>query len=281
MKLPLLAATLLSAAPLAHTAEDITLSFGVYQTDKPTVIYKQFVPLLEHLEQSIEDLLGQPVGIEINIYKTYDQGLAAIVRGDVDFARVGPASFILAQRTNKEVGLLAQELKKGAKTFKGVIVVRTDSNLHTLLDLKDRTFAFGDPNSTIGRYLAQAELLQAGIHAGDLKSFEFLGRHDLVASRVRIGDFDAGSIKISTFAKANSNKELRVIHAFDNATKPWIHRGGLEPRVRNAMSKALIDLKDSQILASFKVSGFTRATPKDFEGIGVSMKRAEVDFAKK
>ena len=84
------------------------------------------------------------------------------------------------------------EDKKGERRFSGVIVVGADSSIKRLADLAGKRFAFGDENSTIGRYLAQAELVKAGIRARDLAHYEYLGRHDLVAKAVSLGDFRAG-----------------------------------------------------------------------------------------
>lgn len=67
--------------------------------------------------------------------------------------------------------------------------------------LRGQTFAFGDERSTIGRYLSQLLLVQHGIRADELLSYEYLGRHDRVGTAVGAGQFDAGALKESTFRK--------------------------------------------------------------------------------
>jgi len=139
------------------------------------------------------------------------------------------------------------------------------------MDLKGKKIAFGDKNSTIGRYLVQADLVKAGVFASDLHSFKYLGRHDLVAKSVQLGDFDAGSIKMGTFLKYNKEKRLRIIHSFDNVTKPWIARGGLAPETFSAIQQSLLGIKDHQVLKELKISGFlpTSDTEYDFVRKGI------------
>jgi phosphonate transport system substrate-binding protein len=208
--------------------EPVELAFGVYSSDKATVMYKMFIPIVRHLQESAEDKLDCPVDIFIKIFRSYDEGIDALIKGDVDFVRFGPSSYILAKAKNPNISLLAMESKKGKKRFQGMIFVAKDSPIKNLKDVKGTCFAFGDHNSTIGRYLAQAELVKAGIYAHELKEHAYLGRHDKVVKAVLLGDYEVGSAKESTFNKYNKKSELRVIQPFDNVTKPWIAREGLD-----------------------------------------------------
>jgi len=250
----------------------INLSFGVYQSDKATVMYRKFLPLLELLQEKMEVKLGQPVDIELKIFKGYAQAIDELVNGGVDFVRFGPASYAIAKERNNDIQLIAMEQKKGKKRFNGLIVGRADSPIKNLKQLKDHSFAFGNNKSTIGRYLAQAELFKAGVHAKDLSNYEFLGRHDKVFKAVELGDYDAGALKESTFKSLNKNGKLRVIATFENVTKPWIARKGLSSRITMAISEGLISIKDKAILKIFKASGFLATNDEEYAFVREGMK---------
>jgi len=194
---------LLMSCPVQAAEDELSLVFGLYQSDKASEMYCKFNPVIILMQDRLSAELKRPVVIEIKIFKTYQEAQDALVFGDVDFARFGPVSYTLAKSRNPGIQLLAMENKKGSRSFKGVIVVRSDSSINSLQDLKGQSFAFGDSNSTIGRYLAQAELLEAGINGIDLES-EYLGRHDKVAKAVIIGDYRAGALKESSFKKAQN-----------------------------------------------------------------------------
>lgn len=264
------------AAP-ARQDRALTLTFGVYTSEKPTAMYKMFSPVVKVLTAELERRLARPVSVQLTIHKSYDETIDALVEGKVDFVRVGPASYILMKERNPGVQLLAMEEEGGERIVKGVIIVAKKSPARTLADLKGKSFAFGDENSTIGRYLAQAELLKAGVKASDLGRYEYLGRHDKVAKAVELGDFDAGAIHVNTFKSSNTNDALRVIATFDNLPKPWVGRAGLGADVSDALRASMLEIKDPEILKELKGSGFGAATDAEFEFVRKGMQQAK-DF---
>lgn len=271
----LLVAQNTDAGPASRARTPNQLTFGVYTSEKATTMYETFTPVLDQLARDVGRGLKREITIQLRVYKTYDEALAALTHGDVDFVRFGPASYVLAKRENPEIRLLAAEQEDGQKRCKGVIVVRTDSPIRSLADLKGKKFAFGDDNSTIGRYLAQAELAKAGLHASDLASYRYLGRHDKVAKAVEVGDFDAGPVHIATFEALNKEqKKLRVLATFDNVGKPWIARAGLGEDIREALSATLLAMKTPKHLDALKVHGFLETRDEDYELVRKGMVKA-------
>ncbi len=269
MKPMVAAAIFLAMAGGVTTASaDVSLVFGTYAADKPTATVLKFKPLLRALEESLSRQLDQPVRIRTQITTNYADAIEALVRGNVDFARFGPASYITAKSQNDALALLAMEAAKGRKTFNGVICVHEDSPIQSIADLRGRSFAFGNELSTIGRYLSQRELLNNGIGGGDLARFDYLGRHDRVGMAVANGEFDAGALKESTFKKLRKSKaRIRKIASFPNVTKPWIASSALSPRIAAALRRALLDLQDEAALKALKKSGFLEAADSDFDTI--------------
>jgi phosphonate transport system substrate-binding protein len=238
-------------------------------------MYRKLSPVLEWLQNDLEPRLKRSVDIHLTIFKTYDEGIDSLVQGKVDFVRFGPASYISAKKRNEGLELVAMELENGAKRFQGVIAVRQESPLQSLADLKGKRFAFGDKNSTIGRYLAQAELVKVNLHASDFASTEYLGRHDTVARAVELGDYDAGSLAMGTFEESHRAGKLRALCTFENVTKPWVAKAGLDHAVVSALCDSLLSLKDADVLKELKVSGFAKATDADYAFVREGMKHAD------
>jgi len=249
------------------------LTFGIYQSDKATEMYRKFTPIIEVIQNDVERRLGRTTDIQMQIFKTYEDGIEGLATGKVDFVRFGPAPYILAKRKNAALELLAMELEDGKKQFNGCIVVPRESKIREIADLRGKSFAFGDRNSTIGRFLVQEHLLTAGIHASDLSRYEYLERHDKVAAAVLAGDFDAGSVKESNLEE--SKGQLRAVKTFQNVTKPWVARAALDPNVAGALRSALLELKDAGALKTLKVSGFAIASDAEYRPVQASMLAAE------
>lgn len=255
---------------------DIKLVFGTYTADKPTDTVRKLKPVLKFLEKTLSQKLGEPVHISTQISKDYEKGISQLVNGKVDFARFGPASYVLAKGRSADVEILAMEAVKGKKTFHGIICVQIDSPIQNLSELVGKTFAFGNELSTIGRYLAQSQLLDAGINADQLKRYDYLGRHDRVGTAVGNRTFDAGALKLSTFNKLKKkNVAIREIYRFKNVTKPWIARAGLKPNISAALKLALLSLDDPDLLRTIKKSGFLGGTDVDYDVIRKAMKKSE------
>ena len=273
----LLTAMLLLAS--AHLQADVSLKFGVYTSDKPSTVVRQFRPVLSALEKTLTDKLQQPVSITMQVSKSYAEGIADLVNGAVDFSRFGPASYIEAKNKNDQLKLLVAEAKKGEKVFYGVICVAADSPIQSLSELKGKRFAFGSEKSTIGRYLAQLNLMENDVLAKDLAAYEYLGRHDKVGTAVAVGNFDAGALKEGTYKKLlKKGHSLRVISRFENVTKPWIARSGMDDDIFNALQQSLLEFDNSDALKALKKSGFTSVTDKDYDRIRASIEQNPAFF---
>ncbi|MCP4401351.1 MAG: PhnD/SsuA/transferrin family substrate-binding protein [bacterium] len=257
---------------------EIILAFGVYTADKPTAIITQFRPLIKILESELTETLGEIVTIKFQISGSYEAGILALVRGEVDFSRFGPASYIEAKQANADIDILAIESNQGKKRFNGVICVAEESNIQRVEDLKNKRFAFGDEYSTIGRYLSQQYLLEHHITASDLGSYDYLQRHDKVGNAVALGKFDAGALKESTYNKlVSKGRKLRVIATFPNVTKPWVARAGLPVQIKQAMTASLLAIKDKDALESLAKDGFVAGADEDYATIRKAIKNNQ-DF---
>lgn len=263
-----------SAREPVRKAEALNLKFGVYTSDKATTMYRVFSPILEYLQEDLEKRLGRPVEIELKIFKSYEDGIAAIANGDVDLSRVGPASYIIAKRRSPGLELIVMEEVDGTNRFKGLILVRKDSGIRELKDLKGKKFAFGDDKSTIGRFLAQAELLKAGVYACDLAGFEYLGRHDKVVKAVELGDYHGGAARWGSYKEGAETESLRVIATYENVTQPWVARPGLQPEIRAALRSSMLLVKDPAILKPLGVSGFMPTGNEEYDIVRDGMKQA-------
>ncbi len=270
----ILAATaLLLTSPAAQA--DVTLTFGTYAADKPTTTVKKYRPFLSFLETRMSEELGETVRIKMKIAKEYQEGIDDLATGAVDFARFGPASYIHVKNTNPGIQLITMESKKGEKRFKGVIVVHADSPITSVTELKGKSFAFGDELSTIGRYLSQSELLEAGVSSSDLSGYDFLGRHDLVGEAVGAGRFTAGALKESTYQQlVAKGVPIKVLASFDNVTKPWLASSETDPEVVAAMRRVMLSSENEEIVRRISKNGFLEGSDADYDFVRQGMERS-------
>lgn len=259
--------------------EALRLNFGVYSSNKPSAMVKIFKPTLKELESRMSEKLGREVDIRMQIAKDYEQGISHLTSGKVDFSRFGPASYLEAKAMNNEIKIAAMESNNSSKVFYGIIAVRSDSDIQQPSELRNRSFAFGDEGSTVGRFLSQRFLQENDILAEDLSSYEYLGRHDKVGTAVGAGDFDAGALNERTFKKlVDKGEPIRELVRFPNATKPWIARSGLNPVVFTALKQSLLELKNEAALKGLKTDGFLEGSDSDYAQIRAAMENNYMFF---
>lgn len=251
------AVALFGVAWSSPASAKVTLVFGTYSSDKPSSMVTQLRPSLDYIARSMEGILGEEVEINMKVVREYGDGVDLIVGGEVDFMRLGPASYVRAKDASPGIEVLAMENKDGATEFNGIIAVHADSDITEVSQLKGRTFAFGSESSTLGRYFSQLHLMRHGILAQDLGGYEYLGRHDKVGRAIGSGLFDAGALEGTTFAKlVKSGVPIRAIAKFPNSTRPWVARAGLKPEIVQALRQAMLDLSDSEALTALRFDGF-------------------------
>ena len=184
-------AGLLAAGAAAGAPAPLVLAVQPYLP--PEEIVRRFTPLAEALAGSV----GHPVVVRVGV--SYAENIAAIGTDSVDIAYMGPASYVTMTGRYGMKPLLARQVINGDPMLHGEIVVRQDSAVRTLQDLKGKRFAFGDPESTGSHIVPAAMLREAGVPESALAQAAFLHAHRNVALAVLAGDFDAGAVHEDIF----------------------------------------------------------------------------------
>lgn len=189
---------LFSISPVMADHAKRELIFGVHPYLHATTLVERFTPLTKYL--------GKKMGykIHIRVASSYQDHNDAISQGNVDFAFLGPASYVKLTQFKNNYSLLGRLSFAGKNTFRGVIIARTDNHFSSLEQLRGKQFAFGDPNSTLSTRVPQQILAEAGIGLGDLKIYSHLKNHHNVALAVLMGKYDAGAVKEEVFHEYES-----------------------------------------------------------------------------
>jgi phosphonate transport system substrate-binding protein len=131
-------------------------------------------------------------------------------RDQAVLAYVGPVTYLRMTEQYGPKPLLAKLEVNGTPFFHGMIITRVDSGIHALSELAGKSFAFGDPNSTMAHIVPRAMLHNAGISVESLGKHDFLTSHHNVALGVLGGYFDAGAVKEEVYYEFE-NKGLKMI----------------------------------------------------------------------
>ncbi|MBM4116248.1 phosphate/phosphite/phosphonate ABC transporter substrate-binding protein [bacterium] len=137
------------------------------------------------------------------ITETYSQLIRAIAEGKVDFAFLSPLGYVTASQV-ADAELLLKSERGGRPFYWSVILVRRESGIRNLGDLKGKRFAFTHLGSTSGYVVPLSALLSEGIDPDRFfASIVYAGGHSAVIRAILAGEVDAGA----TFADDPEGRE--------------------------------------------------------------------------
>ncbi len=194
MVLPLLVAC--GPSPDLGTAENpIIMSFV------PSGDTEEIVAGGEKIAQMISDKTG--LVVQANVGTNFAAVREAMGTGKAHIGWLNTFNYVLAnEKYGVDVALVT--VRFGSNSYKGQIIVRADSGIQSLQDLKGKTMCWVDPNSTSGYIIPRIMLKANGIDPDtDFAKTVEAGSHNNVVTAVYNGDCDAGA----TYSDARSSIE--------------------------------------------------------------------------
>jgi phosphonate transport system substrate-binding protein len=232
-------------------------------------MYQNYQPIMEYLTQHT------PYHFELKLGKTYEDAVVFLRDGITDIASFGAVTYLEAHRTFGAIPILRPLNKQGKPFYRSIIITRVDSDIHTLADVKGRSFAFASILSTSGNLIPRLQLAEAGIHLRDLKRYTNFKHHDSVVKAVLTGVYDAGAVK-DVIAYKYRDKGLRFLHISGPIPSvPIAVRPDTPPGFVASVQKALLRLdpanpRDRAMMQGWDPEfryGFTKTRDADYEGI--------------
>lgn len=237
------------------------------------------------MQQLLSDELEVPVKVHIATnYNTMVEGLKS---KKIDIAFISPVSYTLAHDAHaadvllKSKGYLVDN--KGNQThhlvdyYRSQIVVRKDSNINHLKDLKDKKIALQDVESTSGYIYPLATLMEKGIKKSDIQIQQVKG-HD--QGLIALLNHDVEAVATYQDARADLKKddpdiyqETKVIYRTKKIPNDTISvRNDMSNKWKNKISQAFINIshtkKGKQIISdNYGHQGYEKAKDSDFDTV--------------
>ena len=240
--------------------------------------FQEYQPLAAYLERQ----LHQPV--KLIIPKDFPEFERLVKEGGVEFTFQAPHTYVrLAHLYNREM-LLKALTPEGATKHRGVIIVRKDSPLQRIEDLRGKYVIFGAENDMAKNLSAKRLLAAKGINPDkDLRGYKHDGSCESIALNVFLKTADAGAVCDYSFKNINESgngaeseippKQLRILGQTEEIPT-WVFaaRTGVDAKLIARINEALTALsqknnKHEELLESAEVGGFVKAKDSDFDEI--------------
>lgn len=251
----------LSGSAEAGTPANTEIRLGSVAMDIPAVMYRRLAPLTKYLA----DTLRRPVTLKLS--PSMSAAIDEVSSNRVELAYLTPVAYLKAHAKGN-AQLVAKMVTNNQATFQLMIVVRDDSPVKRVADLKGKSFAFGDKAALLQR----AVVVGAGMPLENLGEYKFIGHYDNIAKGVANGDFDAGILK-DTMAHDWENRGLRILHSspplppynivasgkIDEKLLKEIRQAFLSLDIKNPVHKKVIQALDDEYV------GFAPALDSDYD----------------
>lgn len=261
----------------------------------PKELKVQFVPsqsaeTLEAKAKPLEKLLGEKLGIpvKVSVSTNYNTVIEAMASKQVDVGFLPPNAYVLAHDEKKAADLLLQAQRYGIEDatgketkdlvdfYKAMFIVKADSPIKDIKDLKGKKIAWQGVTSSAGYVWPASEMKKAGIDPEkDVTGIEVKG-HDKGVLAVLNGQVDAAAI----FQDARSTVVKDVPDVFSKTkvvtfTAPIPNdtitvRTDMEQGWRDKIAQAFIDIgKDPEgakiIYDVYSHRGYVKSDDKKFD----------------
>ena len=252
----------MSARVLATPARGY-LRLGVVPYRSPRSILRLYSPVAAHLSRA----LGR--NIRVVTTSSFNEYLQRIYRRRYDIIVLGSTFYFKA---HDRAGY--QAVARGYPPFRCGIIVRQDSGITEVSQLRGRRMAAVDSMDRGGYKLQVRALKAAGIDPVSDIIFHFLGRHDSVIYSVLSGQDDAGAIRLDALRRnefANVLSRLRVIYISpQNPQFPFAVRPDMAPELKERIGAALAAItmarpETAAILERLHLQGIERISDKEME----------------
>ncbi len=254
-------------------AKTITFSFTSTTLKEDLKIYLQWQKYLND---------NSKFKINIKFARTYAEVISNINDAKSDIAYVCSSTYTLLS-DKKSARLLAIPIIKGDDQYYSDIIALKNTKYKSLLDFKDKIFAFTDPDSTSGSIAPTYKILKNGYEISNFfQRLIYTYDHGESIKAVIDGFVDGASIDSLVFTQyikkhPEDTKKLRVVEKLGPYTiSPIVARSNLSQKEFLTMQKLFLNMDKTkigkEILKRLSIDKFEKPKNQTYDKIYVMLK---------
>lgn len=254
-----------------------TVKLGIIPFEQADAIEKGFKPFADYFATKAGVKNSQVV-----VTPAYSGVLTALQADQIDMAYLSPLAYALAcdqfKSTPERIVPIGMPYFNHKLTYRGIIFVRADSQIHSIKDLKGKSFAFADRTSASGYLYPAGILRENGVDPDkDVKAVNIGGTASVMA--VYTGQADAGATyeggiqlaftdKVTGKADLAKVKQFRILAYTDPipngmiVTRANIGRDNIK-KLQDAIDEMNTDPQGKAALAAIPDGGWNKVVPAD------------------
>lgn len=265
---------------VAQSRDPARLRVALLPDENAGTLIQNAQPLKSYLEQALKK------EVEIVVTTDYSSMIEAMRFGRIEIAYFGPFSYVLAKSRAPDIEPFAVGVEKGQPSYRSILVAQAGGPVKTLADIKGRPFGFGDQASTSSHLVPRALLKRRGLEGDQDYKVVHLGTHDAVARAVQAGQVPAGALSeaiyrvLVTRGTIDAAKVVQLELSDPIPNYPIVMQGRLAAPLKDAIRAAFLDMRDREVLKSFRVEAFAPTGDTSYDVLRDIAKVLSLDLAK-
>lgn len=260
----------------APQAQNNILYFGFDLRTTPQEDARQYLPLLKYLQTATG------YRFELKFTAATESIANELAAGKLHFAAMGAVSYLKAAQRDHVLPLVRGRNTENKGEYRSCIIVRPDSPLRRVGDLRGQRMAFGSLTSTQGHLIPRIILDQHGLRLTDLRTHIFTGSHQNCAEAVVTDRADACGMQDILADRLARQGTVRILFRSEYYPSSGIFANTeVAPEIINRVRKALLEFeplgRDAAGLYAWDRTemphGFLQAQPDDYRALDTALRR--------
>lgn len=246
------------------------ITFGLTGT-----VFKGDLEIFNNWKDYLEKKLNIPVSLKFS--RTYAEMVSMINLGQVDLAYVCNTTFVTLKKQNS-VKLLTIPMTNGEEVYYSYIISKKTLPYNSLLDFKNKIFAFTDPESNSGAIAPRYRLLKTGYSPKSyFKKIIYTYEHGESIKAVLDEFVDGASVDSLVYEQfvkrhANEAKDLKIVEKLGPfVMSPIVASTNLDKKIFNNIQEIFINMHKEEegykILNGLSLDKLNYPNGKDYSTI--------------
>lgn len=241
---------------------------GIHPLHNPQRLLEVYGPIVDHIDAAMPE-----IQLKLETSRSYEEFEKKLYGGHFDFAMPNPYQTVLALKRGYRVfGKMADDAE-----FRGLILLRRDSPVRTVADLKGKTVAYPAPTALAATLLPQHYLHTHGLNIRhDIENL-YVGSQESAIVSVQRGHAAAAAtwpLPWKNFSAEHPELASQLVVKWETRSLPnnaWVARQDMPAAVSRRFAELLFGLKDSeagqQMLRHVPVTSFAPARDDTYEPV--------------
>lgn len=253
--------------------------FAPHPLHNPLRLQEMFGPILDILNRRNKD-----IHFTLEASKNYTDFNQKVAERKLDVILPNPYQTLMAKKSGYSViGKMGDD-----QNFRGILLVRKDSNIKSIKDLKNKTISYPAASALAGSMMVQLYLQKHGIDVKKETTAKYVGSQESSILAVLHREVDAAATWPMTWNSYSAEKdvlkkELTVLFQTPSLINNSIMiKDGLDPKIVQEVKDVFLNLHNTEegkaILDKIKLSKFEQATDSDYEKVQALLDEFEKTF---